>query len=264
MVKLLYRICKHSLQLPAHHPETHAVVQKNQRMGISVTGILQATKEQIGWLDECYKMIRDYDNRYSEINGFAKSVKLTTVQPSGTMALLPGVTPGIHPGYARFMIRRITIATDNPLINTCREAGYPMEYKLNFDGSHDYNSMIVSFPFSYPEGTILAAQMTAIEQLKWVRKLQAEWSDNSVSCTVYYKPEELPEIKEYLAKHYKNNHKSLSFLLHKDHGFKQAPYEEITEDEYNALCNSTKKITGVASADFEAADECAGGMCPIR
>lgn len=181
-----------------------------------------------------------------------------------TLSLLPGVTPGIHPGYARHMIRRITIASDNPLIATCKSHGYPMEYKRNFDGSEDYDSMIVSFPFSYPDNTILAEQMTAMEQLKWVKKMQAEWSDNSVSCTVYYRKEELPEIREYLAKHYKNNHKTLSFLLHSEHGFKQAPYEAISEEAFNALSTVTTKITSVSSAEFEGGDECATGACPIR
>ena len=215
-------------------------------------------------MDEGYKHLRDYDKRYSELNGFKPSIKLTTVQPSGTLALLPGVTPGIHAGYARFMIRRITIAADHPLAARCRDANYPVEYKLNIDGSFDYNSVVVSFPFSYPEGTLLAEQMTALEQLKWIRKLQTEWSDNAVSCTIYYRPEELPEIREYLLRHYKKNHKSLSFLLHKDHGFKQAPYEEISEETYNMLVANVKPITGMSEVDYESNDECASGVCPIK
>lgn len=255
MITLLYRINKHSLALPCHHPETEAIVHKNMRMGIGMTGIMQANKEQLGWLDAAYKFLRDYDNRYSELKGFNRSIKLTTVKPSGTLSLLPGVTPGIHPGYAQYMIRRITIAADNPLVGTCKEHGYPVEYKQNFDGTEDYGSVIVSFPFAYPIGTKLAADMTAIDQLKEIKKLQELWSDNSVSCTVYFKKEELPEIKEYLAKHYKSNYKSLSFLLHSEHGFKQSPYEEITKKQYDALVASTRQILTVDSATFEGGDE---------
>jgi len=106
--------------------------------------------------------------------------------------------------------------------------------------------------------------MTAIDQLKEIKKMQELWSDNAVSCTIYYRKEELPEIKEYLAKHYKNNYKSLSFLLHSEHGFQQAPYEEVTKEEYEDLVSKTRIITSVAAAAFEGGDECLGGMCPVR
>ena len=266
VITLLYRVCKHSLTLPCHQPETEEIVHKNMRMGIGLTGVLQATDEQRSWMDVGYKHLRDFDKRYSEINGFNTSIKLTTIKPSGTLSLLPGVTPGVHPGYAQYMYRRIRIAAGNPLIETCRAHGYPIEYQKNFDGTEDYNTFVVTFPFSYPEGTKLADQMTAIDQLNEVRNLQKNWSDNSVSCTVYYRKEELPEIREYLEKHYKDSHKSLSFLLHSDHGFHQAPYQEITKAEYDDLVSKTKIITtleGNFSEELDGSD-CAGGVCPVR
>lgn len=264
LITLLYRINKHSLSLPCHHPETEDVVFKNMRMGIGLTGVLQATKEQLSWMDEGYLHLRDFDERYSETHGFNPSIKLTTVKPSGTLSLLPGVTPGVHPGYAQFMYRRIRIAAGHPLVQVCRDHGYPVEYQKGLDGSVDRNTLVVTFPFAYPEGTKLAADMTALDQLKWVKRMQEEWSDNSVSCTVYYRKEELPEIREYLARHYKNGHKSLSFLLHSEHGFAQAPYEEITKEQYDELCGKTSIIHSIDSAEFEGGDECASGACPIR
>jgi ribonucleotide reductase alpha subunit len=189
---------------------------------------------------------------------------LTTVKPSGTLSLLPGVTPGIHPAYSQFMYRRITVAADNALVQVCRDNGYPIEFKREFDGTEDYNTVIVTFPYSYPKGTKLAKEMTALDQLAEIRRMQQEWSDNSVSCTIYYKKEELPAIRDYLNKYYRNNHKSLSFLLHSEHGFAQAPYEEITEEEFNKLSSKVKLITSIDHAEFEGGDECAGGMCPIK
>ena len=264
ILELLYRIAKHSLTLPCHNKETERIVHKNMRMGIGPTGILQATPEQRSWLSDGYEYLRDFDNRYSELNDFNPSIKLTTVKPSGTLSLLPGVTPGIHPGYARFMYRRIRIASSHPLVETCKAAGYPVEYAMNFDRSQDYNTVVVTFPFRYPDNAILAKDLTAIDQLKNIKLLQSEWSDNSVSCTIYYKQEELPEIKKYLAENYKDCHKSLSFLLHQDHGFLQAPYEEITEEQYNELAAKTKIINSISFAEFEAGDDCATGACPIR
>ena len=234
-------------------------------MGIGMTGILQATKEQNSWLYETYNYLRDFDDRYSEIKGFNRSIKLTTVKPSGTLSLLPGVTPGIHPAYAQYMYRRIRIAASHPLVETCRNNGYPVEYVKNFDGSEDYNTVVVTFPFSYPEGTRMASEMSAIDQLNEIKRLQTVWSDNSISCTVYYKKEEIPAIKDYLNKHYKNNHKSLSFLLHSNHGFIQAPFEEITKEMYDELVRKTKTITTIESAlDLDDSSECTTGACPIR
>ena len=265
VAKLLYRVNKHSLALPFHLKITEEIVHKNMRMGIGVTGVLQATEEQKGWLNDVYKELRVFDKQYSADKGFPTSVKITTVKPSGTLSLLPGVTPGCHPAYARYMIRRIRISSNHPLVQTCRDHGYPVEYQQNFDGSEDRSTVVVSFPFRHPDHAVLAKDMTAIQQLETVKWLQEVWSDNSVSCTVYYRKEELPEIRKYLKKNYKNNHKSLSFLLHNEHGFKQAPLEEITKEQYDELVANTRLITSISSLDIGLDDsECATGACPVR
>lgn len=262
---LLYRVCKHSLNLPCHNKETESIVHKNQRMGIGITGYLQATEEQRSWLSDCYVQLRTFDKRYSADNGWPASIKLTTIKPSGTLSLLPGVTSGCHPAYAKHMVRRIRLSSNSSLVERIKESGYRVEFVRNFDGSEDRGTVVVEFPFAYPENTQLARDMRAVDQLEVVRRLQAEWSDNAVSCTVYYKKEELPEIKEYLSKHYNKNFKSLSFLLHSEHGFVQAPIEEITEEEYNRLVKKTKPITSLAhQIDFQSDDECATGVCPVR
>lgn len=163
------------------------------------------------------------------------------------------------------MLRRIRISSNHPLVQVCKEHGYHVEFQRNFDGSEDHSTVVVSFPFSYPEGTVLAKDMTAVQQLQEVKKLQKDWSDNSVSCTVYYRKEELPEIREYLAENYKDNHKSLSFLLHNEHGFDQAPLEEITKEQYDSLVANTRIITSIkGDLEFEGADECSSGVCPIK
>lgn len=262
---LLYRINKHSLMLPCHLSSTEEIVHQNMRMGIGVTGVLQATEEQKSWLAEVYPKLRSYDEWYSAKHEFNKSIKLTTVKPSGTLSLLPGVTPGCHPAYARFMIRRIRISANHALVQTCRDHGYPVEYQRNFDGSEDHSTVVVSFPFRHPDHAVLAKDMTAIQQLETVKWLQEVWSDNSVSCTVYYRKEELPEIRKYLKKNYKANHKSLSFLLHSEHGFDQAPLEEITEEQYNELVAKTRIIDAISEANIGLDDaDCATGACPIR
>lgn len=265
VISYMYRINKHSLRLPCHHKETEEIVHKNMRMGIGMTGILESSKEQRSWLSKAYEWLREYDRQYSEKMGWPKSIKLTTVKPSGTLSLLAGVTSGIHPGYSRHYIRRVRIASDSPLVDVCRKHGYHVEPQRNFDGTDDHNTMVVSFPCRHPEHTVLAKDVTAIEQLGYVKGMQADWSDNAVSCTVYYKKEELEDIKAWLKENYNDNVKSCSFLLHMGHGFDQAPLEEIEEDKYNQLISSCIPITSVEIKEKDMqVEECEGGHCPIK
>ena len=262
---LLYRINKHSLAIKCAVPETEDIVHKNMRMGIGVTGYLQATEEQKSWLSSVYTHLRAYDKEYSRLCGFPTSIKLTTVKPSGTLSLLAGVTPGAHPGYSQYYIRRIRMAADSELVGVCRDNGYHVEYVRNFDGTEDHSTVVVSFPCSFPENTTFANDMSAIDQLEVIKRLQAEWSDNSVSVTIYYRKEELDQIKEWLNENYVNV-KSVSFLLHNEHGFDQAPMEEVSYWKWKEMTESVIPITALNQLnmdDIEIAD-CEGGACPVR
>jgi hypothetical protein len=266
VARYLYRINKHSLRLPSHAPETEEVVHRHMRMGIGITGYLQCSEEKKSWLNETYADLREFDRAYSDAHGWPTSIKLTTVKPSGTLSLLPGVTPGVHPGFSMFFIRRIRMAANSELVSVCKNNGYHVEFQKNFDGGEDKNTVVVSFPCRYPEGTICAKDVTAIDQLNFIKRLQTEWSDNSVSCTVYYKLEELPAIKKWLAKNYNNGVKTVSFMLHTGHGFVQAPYEEITEEQYNDMSSKVTPIHSVevSEDDILGSDECSSGACPIK
>jgi len=265
LLRYLYIVNKHSLRLKCHQEKTNDIVHKNMRMGIGVTGYLQSSEEQKGWLKPAYGWLRNLDKEYSAEQGWPTSIKLTTCKPSGTMALLPGVTPGVHPGFAHYFIRRIRMASNQPIVDICRNNGYPVEYQKNFDGTADRNTVVVSFPSSYPESTVVAKDLTAVQQLEYVKRLQTEWSDNAVSCTVYYKKDELPSVKEWLLKNYNDSIKSVSFLLHSDHGFAQAPYEEITKDQYVTLVKKVKPLTAVSFNQEELDNSgCETGHCPIR
>jgi hypothetical protein len=108
--------------------------------------------------------------------------------------------------------------------------------------------------------------MTAVEQLEWVATMQRDWADNAVSVTVYYRKEELDQIREWLSQHYDTSIKSVSFLLHADHNFPLPPYEEITEEEYNktiAKIDLTIPMQSVGMDELDL-DNCATGACPVK
>lgn len=267
VVTYLYRINKHSLALGCHLTETEEIVHKNMRMGIGITGYLQATDEQRSWLKEVYEYLREYDAEYSRKHNWPTSIKLTTIKPSGTLSLLAGVTPGCHPGYSQYHIRRIRMASNIPLVDLCRKHGYHVEYQRNFDGSDDKNTVVVSFPSKFPSHTKVAKDMTAVDQLEVIKELQTNWSDNAVSCTIYYKKDELSSIQNWLHTHYNDNVKSVSFLLHSEHGFEQAPLEEITEDQYNEMIIKCRPVSSIDEIDDKSildSFECEGGVCPVK
>jgi ribonucleoside-triphosphate reductase len=264
--RLLYMTQKHITRMDYSYEKTSDIVKKNARLGQSITGVLQCSEDQMKWLPIAYEYLRGFDKDYSKEHGFPESVRLTTVQPSGTLSLLPGVTPGIHPAFAQHYIRRVRFGSSDPLVELCRKRGYKVVWDIGIDGREDHTRYVVEFPCKSPTGAILAASMTAVEQLEWVKKMQTDWADNAVSVTVYYRKEELELIKEWLSKNYDKSVKSVSFLLHADHNFPLPPYEEITEAEYNRLYSKIDfsiPMQAVAG-DMLDLDNCSTGACPVR
>lgn len=262
--KLLYKAQKAIAALPFLHDETNAIVHKNMRLGLGVTGICQSM-DKINWLDNCYEELRKFDKQWSKQKGWPESIKLTTVKPSGTLSLLAGSTPGVHPAYSKYYLRTVRMSSSDQLVQICRDLGYKTEFLLNFDGSENRDTVVVYFPCETPDGAILAKDMGVIKQLEMVKKLQENWSDNAVSVTAYYSPEELEELKSWLKDNYKNNIKSVSFLLRQEHGFKQAPYQEIDEKEYSKSKSKVKPLSKLnITGDTLEGIECEGGACPIR
>jgi ribonucleoside-triphosphate reductase len=267
VITILYRVNKHSLALKSHHKETQDIVNKNMRMGIGITGVMMSTPEQLSWLDDAYKYLREYDKEYSKQMGFPESIKLTTVKPSGTLSLLAGVTSGVHPATSgKYFIRRIRIASESPLIEVIKSHGYHIEFQKNFDGTDDRATMVAEFPCMYKGDVISADDMTVFEQLDTVAFMQKMWSDNSVSVTAYYKKEELPALRKYLEENFKDNFKTLSFLLYSGHGFAQAPFEPISKEQYEFLSAKVKPILSaeINEDDVEELGACGIGGCPIK
>ena len=264
--KLLYKTQKAIAALPFIHEETNKIVHKNMRLGLGVTGICQSL-DKIDWLDVCYKELRKFDKEWSKERGWNRSIKLTTIKPSGTLSLLAGSTPGVHPAYSKYYTRRIRMSSNDALVSYCRDLGYYVEYAVNFDGSENHDTVVVEFPCETPDGALFADDMGVVQQLEMVKKLQEVWSDNAVSVTAYYSENELQTLKQWLSDNYETGIKSVSFLLRQKHGFKQAPYEEITKESYELKKSKVKPLIGIIqNIGNEALEgiECEGGACPIK
>lgn len=265
--KLLYKTQKAVTTLQYPYQKSMDVITRNRRLGQGITGWLQSTEDQLSWISDCYTALKAFDVEWSKSLGINASIKLTTVKPSGTLSLLAGVTPGIHPAYAQYYIRRVRMGSNDPLVQYCRDKGYKVQYDVGLDGKENHTICVVEFPSETPKHAALAKDLTAIQQLEWVVKAQSIWADNNVSVTVYYRKEELQEIQDWLKANYKNRVKSVSFLLHSEHGFNLAPYEEISEETYLKLKSKVKYDVAYddISGDYTLDDlECATGACPVK
>lgn len=183
-----------------------------------------------------------------------------------TLSLLGGATPGVHPAYSKYYMRTIRMSSSDKLVQICKDMGYHTEFLLNFDGTENHDTVVVYFPCETPDNAMLAKDMDVTTQLELVKKLQEIWSDNAVSVTAYYEPNELVILKEWLKTSYKNSIKSVSFLLRQNHGFKQAPYQEIDKETYLKAKSNVKSLKGVTINQGEMLQgvECVSEACPIR
>ena len=261
---LLYKVQKAIAAMPYLDRESDEITSQNMRLGLGVTGIAQSSGK-LEWLSPTYEHLRGLDQVWSEKHGWPVSKRLTTVKPSGTLSLLAGVTPGVHPGYSRYHIRRVRMSVGDPLLQYCSDKGYNVEWVKNLDGTVSDRTKLVEFPCDFPEGTLLAEHVSAIQQMNLQRVLQENWADNAVSVTIYIHSGELENVKMYLKANW-STMKSVSFLPHSEHGFDQAPLEEITEEEYRVMRENITDgpiyLMGGTSEMVD--DDCVSGACPIR
>lgn len=265
--RLMFRWVKRVTCEDYHNKINDDIVKKNRRTGVGITGCLQNMKLfNEATLDEGYQVIQKEDKAYSKLLGVPESIRTTTVKPSGSISLLGDVTPGIHPAYSQFYIRRVRFSANDALIPLLREAGHKVEPVIKLDGTFDHNTLIAEFPVKTPEGTPCADKdFSTMDQLELLKMVQKKWSDNAVSVTVYYNRENIAEIKDWLQKNL-SEIKTISFLCHTGHGFVQAPYEPITEDEFHKISARLKPlaIDAVGFAEDVDIEGCAGGLCPIK
>jgi len=239
-LKYAYLYAKSVTLIPTHWARTNAVLLRNRRIGTSQTGIAAAIQKlgvnkYIQWCDKGYTYLRSMDKKYSDWLCIPRSKKITSVKPSGTVSLLPGVPPGIHFPWSEYYIRRIRVSKDSPYIKLMQKAGYPVEEDIFGE------QMVISFPVRESNFRRSKFDISVWEQFKLAALLQRYWSDNQVSITITFRPEEYEDLGHALS-YFETELKSLSFLPLTDHKYKQAPYETITKSEYEKLVSKVSPV----------------------
>ena len=263
-LKYAYLYAKTVTLVPTHDERTNRVMNRNRRIGCSQSGIVQAMnklgrREYLNWCNTGYGKIKELDKTYAEWLGVPRSIKMTSVKPSGTVSLLCGATPGIHYPHSEYYIRRIRISTASPLVAQCREAGYPVEADV-YDQSG--KTVVVSFSVKEEHYGKSKDDVTIWEQVANAADLQHYWADNQVSVTVTFRKDEADQIPTVLEV-FENRLKSISFLPISEHGYAQAPYESIDAETYESLVSQIKPMV-LTSDNHEVDDKfCDGETCTI-
>lgn len=234
-LKFAYLYAKTVTLIPTHWPETNAIMQRNRRIGTSMSGIANFADNKglpvlKTWMDEGYATIQKYDNVYSEWLGVRESIKTTTVKPSGTVSILAGESPGAHwaPG-GEYFNRAIRFSNTDPMLALFRMANYTVEPASE---SPDTTS-VVFFPIK--SGAKRAERDVSIyEKMNLAATAQRWWSDNSVSVTISFDPEKEAADVEKVLHMYDGQLKTVSFLPSGNFTYPQMPYTQITEKEYEA------------------------------
>jgi ribonucleoside-triphosphate reductase len=250
-----------------HWSDTNRVMLRNRRIGCSVSGVAQfVTNRGINefrhWLEEGYDVIQEWDKMYSDWFAVPRSIKTTSVKPSGTVSLLAGATPGLHYPESRFYIRRIRLSKHSELIEPMKKAGYKIEPAF---GSED-TTCVVEVPVDVGEGIRTASELSIWEQFSLAAFMQRHWADNQVSCTVTFDPktegEQIPQVLNYFQYHLKG----ISLLPRHDYGaYPQMPYEAIDEKEYNKQMKKLGKLSfGVIKNEEAEIDKfCNNDSCEV-
>jgi hypothetical protein len=239
-LKFAYLYAKTVTLIPTHWQETNAIMQRNRRIGTSVSGVAnfadnRGWSELRTWMKEGYASIKNHDTNYSEWLGIRESIKMTTVKPSGTVSILAGESPGVHwASGGKFFNRAIRFSNNDPMLPLFKMANYTVEPASE---SPDTTS-VVFFPVK-TEAKRAEKEVSIYEKVALAATAQKYWSDNSVSVTVTFDAEkEASSIAPALHMH-DGDLKTISFLPMGNMVYPQMPYTQITEQEYE---DSTMKL----------------------
>ena len=268
-LKFAYLYGKTVTLLSTHWQQTNAIMQRNRRIGTSLTGIAsfadsRGLPELREWMDEGYGKIRHYDNKYSEWLCVRESIRVTTVKPSGSVSILSGATPGVHWGPGgKYFLRAIRFGDSDPLLHLFKAAGYKIEKDVVSS-----NTQVVYFPIS-SEHERSEQEVSLFEKIGLAATAQKYWSDNGVSVTLSFDKETETKNVAPALHMYEGQLKAVSFLPMGNQTYPQQPYTQITQAEYESYLGKIMKIDfsaiydGVDNLEAQGERFCTNDVCVI-
>ena len=246
--------------------------EKEALIGVSMTGIASGCVLNLD-MKQASNIVKEENARIASLIGTNPAARCTTVKPEGTSSLVLGTSSGIHAWHNDHYIRRIRVGK-NESIYTYLMLNHPELLEDEYFKPH--LQAVISVPQKAPNGAI-TRQESALDLLKRVSQVWKEWvkpghrkgaNKNNVSVTVSIKPDEWQQVGDWMWEN-RENFTALSVLPYSDHSYIQAPFEDITEEQYTELVKTLHTINlddvveleDVTNLQGEAA--CAGGACEI-
>ena len=269
-LKFAYLYGKTVTLLSTHWQQTNAIMQRNRRIGTSLTGIASFADTNglpvlRQWQDEGYKKVREYDNQYSEWLCIRESIRATTVKPSGSVSILSGETPGVHWGPGgKYFLRAIRFSTSDPMMSLFKAAGYKIEKDIV-----SANTKVVYFPVM-SEHDRSEKDVSLFEKIGLAATTQKYWSDNGVSVTLSFDAETEKQHVASALHMYEGQLKAVSFLPMSNSTYPQQPYTQITKEQYEGYIGKIKTIDfnaiydGVEGLEAIGESYCTTDACELK
>ena len=247
--------------------------EEERLLGVSFTGIMdhpvlngsEGEQKLKDWLFHLKNVAIEANKKYAEQLGIEQSASITCVKPSGTVSQLVDSSSGIHTRYAPYYIRTVRADVKDPLATFMQAQGVPCEP----DVMKPNVGLVFSFPMKAPDGAMFRDDLSALQQLEHYLLWKEGWCEHNPSVTIYVKEEEWVEVGAWVYKHF-DKIGGVSFLPHSDHSYKQAPYQEISKEQYEEL---NAAFPPISWEDFQEKGDnttatrelaCVAGVCEIN
>ena len=247
--------------------------EEERLLGVSLTGILDcpALSPSNNSLEDTLEQLKhvavETNKKIAQDLGIPQSTAITCIKPSGTVSQLVDSASGIHARHNPYYVRTVRGDNKDPLTQFMKESKIPNEPDVMKPDS----VVVFSFPMKAPSGAVTRTDMTAIEQLNFWLLYQHHWCEHKPSITVSVKEHEWMEVGAWVYENF-DSVSGISFLPFSEHTYKQAPYQDIDEKEYEKLMNEMPpSIDWKKLKDFEKEDNtsgskelaCTAGVCEI-
>lgn len=254
--------------------------EEERLLGVSLTGIMDNLNLSSKWYDDAFDnkslpevleelkgVAIETNKKWAEKLGIPQSAAITCVKPSGTVSQLVDSASGIHARHSQYYIRTVRGDNKDPLTQFMKDVGIPSEPCV----MKPQTTTVFSFPQRSPEGAVTRNDMSAVEQLELWLIYQRHWCEHKPSVTVTVRDHEWMEVGAFVYKHF-DEMSGVSFLPHSDHTYQQAPYQEITKEEYDSwMSRMPERIDWSKLADYEKEDTtvgmqsyaCSGDVCEV-
>lgn len=247
-------------------PYLRKIWQKNTEeerlLGVSLTGIMDnviTNGTKYANLPEVLGMLKqrtiEVNEQFANSIGINPSTSITCVKPSGTVSQLVDSASGIHARHSSYYIRSVRGDNKDPLTHFLKEAGIPNEP----DVTKPENTTVFYFPIKAPEGAVTRNDMTAIQQLDLWKIYQLNWCEHKPSVTISVKENEWPAVGAWVYDNF-DYISGVSFLPHSDHTYRQAPYQDCTEEEYQKMVERMPKEISWTDLSFYEQEDTTSGM----